>query len=236
MPIPIIAHRTCPLDAPENSLAGIRKAAELGADGVEIDVRRALFGAPVLMHDWSPWRTTGLPGPVGLYPYFLLSHARLQQETERVPSLDEALAALPDGLFLAMELKESSVAATALRLVQRRGLEPRVLVWSSREQAIRYVKKQAPEIETALLRDETDPASLSLMLDDALRFGARAISAHWSAITRQLVGEAHDRGLRVYSMTQDLDTVAKRVACGLDGIVTDHPREVRALLEATAAS
>ncbi len=40
----IIAHRTCPRHAPENSLAGIRKAAELGADAVEIAVQRTLDG------------------------------------------------------------------------------------------------------------------------------------------------------------------------------------------------
>ena len=61
--IAIIAHRACLLHAPENSLAGIRKAAELGADGVEIDLRRTLDGVPVLMHDRSPWRTARLPGP-----------------------------------------------------------------------------------------------------------------------------------------------------------------------------
>ncbi|MDH3707216.1 MAG: glycerophosphodiester phosphodiesterase, partial [Acidimicrobiia bacterium] len=43
----VIAHRTCPLDGPENSLAGIATARELGADLVEIDVRRTADGVPV---------------------------------------------------------------------------------------------------------------------------------------------------------------------------------------------
>jgi len=105
--IPIIAHRTCPRDAPENSLAGIRKAAELGADGVEIDVRRSLDGVAVLMHDWSPRRTTGLPGPVRLYPSFLLRRVRLRGPGDgHVPTLAEALDALPEGLFMAVEIKD----------------------------------------------------------------------------------------------------------------------------------
>jgi glycerophosphoryl diester phosphodiesterase len=232
MPVPIIvAHRTCPLDAPENSIAGIRKAAELGADGVEIDVRRSLEGTPVLMHDWSPRRTAGLPGPVCLYPYPLLRQLRLQNDGERVPSLAEALDALPAGLFIAVELKESSTAAAALRLIRQRGLEQRAVVWSYRERVVRYFARSAPEVETALLRDDTDPEGLSRFLDDAVAFGARAISPHWAAITPQFVGEAHDRGLQVFSMNRDMGSVAKKAAAGLDGIVTDNPREVRAILQ-----
>ena len=231
MSITIIAHRACPLHAPENSLAGIRKAADLGADGVEIDLRRTLDCVPVLMHDWSPWRTTRLPGPVRLYPSFLLRRLRLQRTDDRVPTLAEALDALPDGLFIAIEMKEASTAPRALRLIRGRPLNGRALVWSYREEALRYVARKAPEIETALLRDDLDPEGVRRFLEDAERFGARAISPHWAAINPQFVGEAHDRGLRVYAMNRDMESVAKKAACGVDGIVTDNPREVRAILQ-----
>ncbi|OGO49731.1 MAG: hypothetical protein A2148_09820, partial [Chloroflexi bacterium RBG_16_68_14] len=199
MSIPIIAHRTCPLDAPENSLAGIRKAKELGADGVEIDVRRSLESVPVLMHDRSLRRTTGVPVPVRLAPLFLLRRLRLQGTQEGVPTLAEALEALPEGLFMAVEVKDARAAPGTLRLVRQRQMEGRVLLWSYRERAVRLFAREAPEIETALLRDDTDPEGLRRFLEDATRFGARGISAHWAAITPQFVGEAHDRGLRVYS-------------------------------------
>ena len=230
MPVPVIAHRTCPLDAPENSLTGIRKAAELGADGVEIDVRRTLEGTPVLMHDWSPRRTTGLPGPTWLYPYAVLRCPSLQQDGEHVPTLADAFDALPAPLFMAVEIKETAAAASTLRLIRERKLEDRALIWSYQERVVRYFAKWAPEVEAALLRDDTDPQGLTRFLDDAVRFGARAISPHWAAVTPQFVGEAHDRGLRVFSMNRDLDTVAKKAAAGLDGVVTVHPREVRAIL------
>jgi glycerophosphoryl diester phosphodiesterase len=237
MPVPIIAHRTCPLDAPENTIAGIRKAAELGADGVEIDVRRTLEGTPVLMHDWSPRRTTGLPGPTWLYPYAVLRCPSLELDgiREHVPTLSDAFDALPEPLFIAVELKETAAAASTLRLIRERKLEERALVWSYQERVVRYFAKWAPEVEAALLRDDTDPEGLTRFLDDAVHFGARAISPHWAAITPQLVAEAHDRGLRVFSMNRDLDNVAKKAAAGLDGIVTDNPREVRAILSNGAA-
>ena len=84
-------------------------------------------------------------------------------------------------------------------------------------------------------RDVTDPEGLRHFLEDATRFGARGIAPHWDAVSPQFVGEAHDRGLRVYSMNHDLESVAKKAAHGLDGIVTDLPREVRAILEGAAS-
>jgi glycerophosphoryl diester phosphodiesterase len=228
--IPIIAHRTCPLHAPENSIAGIRKAAELGADGVEIDVRPSLEGVPMLMHDWSPRRTTGLPGPIRMYPRILLQRFRLRGGGEPPPTLDEALEALPVSLFIAIEVKDAAASARCLDAVRKHRLESRTLFWSYRERAIRYFAKEVPEIETSLLRDPTDPEGLALFLSDANGCGARGISAHWAAINRQFVAEAHSRKLKVYSWIRDLDLVERKAAVGLDGIVTNEPKEVRDIL------
>lgn len=233
--IPIIAHRTLPLDEAENSLAGIRKAGEFEADGVEVDIHLTLDRAVVLMHDLSLLRTTWVPWPVSLCPLFLLRRARLRGSDEPVPLLGEALDALPKGLIMAIEVKDHRAAPATLRVVRERGLESRVLFWSYREPAVRYFAKEAPAVESALLRDDNDPEGLSRILSDASAWGARAISAHWSAITPQFIAEAHDRGLKCYARNRDLETVAKKVAAGLDGVVTNQPREVRAILEGTAA-
>lgn len=229
--IPIIAHRTCPLHAPENSIEGILRAAELGADEVEIDVRPSLDGVPMLMHDSSPMRTMRLPGPIRLYPRFLLQCFHLRSGSEPPATLDEALDALPASLRIAIEVKDAAASAATLRSVQEHGLESRVRLWSYRAQAVRYFLKEAPQIETSLLRDRTDPEGLAAFLADATAFGAHGISGHWAAINPQFVAEAHSRKLKVYSWIRTLDVVERKVAAGLDGIVTNEPREVREILE-----
>jgi glycerophosphoryl diester phosphodiesterase len=210
-------------------------AEELGADGVEIDVRMTADGVPVLMHDRSPLRTAGLPGPVSMYPSATLREACLEGTSERVPTLEEALEALPDSLFLALEVKHASAIEPSLELVQERGLAHKTLLWSYRESAIKYIAEHAPEIEASLLRDETNDESVSAFLDDAASWGATGISAHWDVVDREFVGQAEDRGLRVYSMTRDLRTVADKARAGLAGIVTDHPDEVREILDGSRA-
>ena len=100
----IIAHRTCPLHAPENSLEGIRRAAEQGADAVEIDLRVSLDQRPFLMHDNTMRRTTGFPLPLELTPAAIAQRQRLSNG-EPVPTLAAALDALPAGMRLAVDVK-----------------------------------------------------------------------------------------------------------------------------------
>jgi glycerophosphoryl diester phosphodiesterase len=56
----IIAHRGASAVAPENTIAAFRRAIEVGADGVEFDVRLARDGVPVVIHDSTLERTAGL--------------------------------------------------------------------------------------------------------------------------------------------------------------------------------
>jgi glycerophosphoryl diester phosphodiesterase len=165
--------------------------------------------------------------------WWFLRRLRLQGSGDRVPSLRQALDALPDGLQMAVEIKDWRASYHSLRLIRSKGLEGRVLMWSYKEQAVRHFAKQAPMIESALLRDDTDPEGLRKYLKDAVDFGARAISAHYEAINPPFVAEAHSRGLKVYSWIRDLDTVQKKAGCGIDGIVTDYPAQVRAILAGT---
>jgi glycerophosphoryl diester phosphodiesterase len=229
--IPIIAHRTCPLHAPENSLAGVRIAIALGADGVEIDVRLTGDGVPVLMHDRSPMRTTGMPGPVSMYSLAELRRARLEDTGEPVPTLQEVLELLPDTLLLALEVKDTAATEPSLDLVRQAGAQERTLLWSYREAAVGQTARSLPDVEPTLLRDDTDPEGVRSFLDTAELWGARGISAHWDLIEPTFVDLATKRGLRVYSMTRDLNTVSEKAAAGLAAIVTDHPSEVRSILE-----
>jgi len=116
--------------------------------------------------------------------------------------------------------------------VRARGLEARVLVWSEHASVVRFAARTARSVEVSLLRDVTSARSLRRFLDDAVRLGARGISAHWTVITSTFLDDAHARGLRVYSWCETLDEQADRLHLDLDGIVTEWPAEARATLEA----
>nr|XP_014346053.1 PREDICTED: glycerophosphodiester phosphodiesterase 1 [Latimeria chalumnae] len=64
-----IAHRAAAHDAPENTLAAIRKAAQNGATAVELDLEFTADGVPILMHDETVDRTTDGSGPLSQLTY-----------------------------------------------------------------------------------------------------------------------------------------------------------------------
>ncbi len=230
-PPTIIAHRTCPLDEPENSLAGIRKAAELGADGVEIDLRMSLDQRPFLMHDRTLRRTTGLPLPISWVPSLVIRRRRLSNG-ERVPALGEALDALPEGQMLAVDVKTRWAVIPLVREIERRKLQSRVLVWCQSAWACRYAAKRLPEVEVAYLKTALGPEAQRVFLDTAVASGVRAVSTHWRAVDEAHVGDAHRRGLRIFSWHDKHELTAEKLRAGLDILITDYPREARAAYEA----
>jgi glycerophosphoryl diester phosphodiesterase len=224
----VIAHRTAPRDARENSLDGIARAGELGADVVELDARRSQSGAAVLLHD--PWlgRVQHVPLPLRWAPDSLL--VRL-----RVPTLVDALqAARTAGVKVAIDTKDPKAADAVLAAVAETGAADNVLLWSQHMPVVRAFVRKLPDVEPALLRDTHDPEQHDRLLADAEAIGAQAVSAHQNTVTPALIAAAAERGLGVYCWYQQLDVQNQRLAevaaAGLRGVVTDWPTQARASL------
>ena len=98
----IIGHRGASATAPENTLAAFDQAFKDGADGIELDVRLARDGVPVVIHDASLLRTVSLERMVEEFDSTLLSQfyagvwfnerypnrARTSYAWERIPTLE----------------------------------------------------------------------------------------------------------------------------------------------------
>jgi len=227
----VIAHRTCPLHAPPNSLEGIRRAGELGADVVEVDVRRTLGGVPVLMHDHTPCRTAGLLWPVGLLPLAVFKRLRLRANGEPLPTVEDALRALPPGLRIALDVKHASAAAATLAMVRRLGVADRVLLWSSHRSAVRRLAAAAPDIEVSLLCDRVPMEARRRLLADVVALGARGLSTRWDAVDSEFVADAHALGIAVYAGCPDVSRQDEKLWL-VDGMSTDWPDEARARIDA----
>lgn len=238
----VIAHRACPRHAIENSVAGIIAAGEMGADLVEVDVRRTRDGVPVLMHDRSPRRTAGTRWPLRRLPSNRVAGLRLRGDGpgagDEVPTLAAALAVTPPGLGFALDVKDPGAGPATLGAVRAAGMDDRVLLWSQHEPVVRYCAKEAPGIEVSLLRDTSTPQATGRFLSEAVAWGARGVSVHQGVLSAELVGDAHGRGLTVYCWFQSLDAQEAALGAaarfGLDGVVTDWVAEARSTLAALA--
>ena len=91
----VAAHRAAHLVNPENSLSAIKDAIEIGADIIELDVRKTKDGVYVLLHDKNIDRTTTAKGEVSNYTYDQLKAIPLLQNgqptNERIPTFESAL-------------------------------------------------------------------------------------------------------------------------------------------------
>jgi glycerophosphoryl diester phosphodiesterase len=232
----LIAHRTCPKHEPENSIAGIRLADELGADVVEIDVRGTRDLQRVLMHDRFTTRTAG-----GLWIVSRTSLSRIRalrlrsaeahEVSSRPPLLREALAAVGTRMGVAVEVKDPRIASGTLADIRDAGMGDRTLLWSYSERVVKWFVRHAPDIEVSLLRDTKTTKQHRKFLSDAGALGARGLSICWDAVDGAFASAARSRGLSLYSTCEAIgpDPQTARL---LEGIITDWPSEARAALAA----
>ena len=122
----IIAHRGDITNAPENTIPAFRKALDVGADGIELDVRLTKDEKLVVFHDRCLDRTSNGAGPVN---HYTLEEARGLDagswfdpgfSGERPPTLDEVFESLPPDFLINVEMK---VIMKGMRLIARRVAE-----------------------------------------------------------------------------------------------------------------
>ena len=137
-----IAHRGLWSAAPENSLASIRAAAELGVEFVEIDTQTTADGHLVVIHDKTLDRTTSAKGVVDASTFETVRDARLRAGAggqtahvtdERVPTLEEALEEARGRVFVNIDTKFPHELPLVIDTVRRLGAEDHVIIKSDVE-------------------------------------------------------------------------------------------------------
>jgi glycerophosphoryl diester phosphodiesterase len=107
----IIAHRGASYDAPENTLAAFRLAREQGADGIEADFHLSSDGRIVCIHDKDLERVAGVKDVVKDTTFEVLRSRDVgawknpRWRGEKIPTLDEVLAIVPEGKLIFVEIK-----------------------------------------------------------------------------------------------------------------------------------
>ncbi len=134
----IIGHRGFPHRFPDNSLDGIRAALELGADGVEVDVRPCCLDEWVDHHDRSEG---GRP---------VLAWTLADVAERNVPTLAQTVEAVPADRWLYVEIKPLARAQLVARIARLRALlvprAPHTRIISQSRAVLQVVERELPEI------------------------------------------------------------------------------------------
>jgi len=125
--------------APDNSIPAIECAIAAGADMVELDVRKTMDGVHVLMHNTTIDATTTGTGNVSAYTYEELMkfdmkrsgtvYRDAQNNTVKVPTLEEALLACKDKIYINLDIKDAD-AAKLCRIVKKCGMVGQVMLYT----------------------------------------------------------------------------------------------------------
>lgn len=243
----IIGHRGSCRIAPENSLASVRLAWEENAAAVEVDVHLTKDGRIVVIHDESTARTCGLDRLVReqtLAELQSLDFGRWKAKRwagQRISTLDDVLATIPDGKRLFIEVKCGQEIATELQQAVRRSGRAlaQVAVIGFSLEMLQAVKRKLPDVRAYWVVEQAWDRKRRQWLpggdelaDQAKAAGLDGLDLRCGrAVNPQTVSAIKQAGLEVYVWTVNSVAEARRMqSLGIDGVTTDRPGWLRARL------
>jgi glycerophosphoryl diester phosphodiesterase len=234
----VIAHRGASGHAPENTLAAYERAVQLGAGFIETDLHLTRDARFVAIHDATLERTTNGRGNV--HDFTLAELRQLDAGMwfdrefmgQRIPTLEEVLKfGKEHDVIFYLEVKYDSALGMHSSLVaalNRAGDAARSIVISSDESTLAALR----QVDSALMmgflceRPECDQPKI------AIELGVRQICPRFDLVTTDLVDAAHRLDLQVAAWTvDDPAQIRQMVAAGVDGIMTNFPDRLQAILE-----
>jgi glycerophosphoryl diester phosphodiesterase len=253
----VIGHRGAAGEAPENTLPSFARALAAGAAILESDVHLTRDAVPVLLHDDVVERTTDGSGRVAELAlaelqaldaghHFSPDSGRthpFRSRGVRVPTLAQALAAFPTARFN-LELKDggAELVRASLDVIEQAGCAERTLLTAGDDALMRLLREAVARrgsgvalgasarevgdfLHSALARKPPPAGPMALQVPPD--FAGRPL------VTREFVAHAHAHGLVVHVWTIDEpDEMRALLALGVDGIVTDFPARLAALIDA----
>ena len=234
----IYAHRGSKGNYPENTMLAFKKAIEVGADGIELDIHMTKDGELVVIHDATLDRTTTGTGYIKDYTleeirtfsigakYTEFKHYDPSWDLEVVPTLIEVLQLCKDhDLEVNIELKTYQVAypgieAAMLKIVNEVGYKSEKVIYSSFHlPTILRIKQLEANANLAWLLEHFIPMPhdyIETIGLEALHMDKKIVldkPEYWKRIADQL---------RVWTVN-DEEEMRKLIALGVKAIITDYP-------------
>ena len=247
-----IAHRGGAGERPESTLEAFRYALAVGADVLELDVHLSRDGELVVSHDEELRRISGKSGRIAeltveelkgfdagaLWTPDGSSHP-FRARGLTLPTLSELFEELPDAqMNIDLKVEGREAAEKLTKLIRRFDRVRRTVVASFFASSLTHVRRSAPEIATS--GHPGDIRRFLLLSHGLLGFLAsdripylQVPERHGRVrvVTKRLLTGAHRAGREVHVWTvNEIDAMRRLIELGVDGLVTDYPSRLTALL------
>lgn len=235
--IKVAAHKGAALLAPGNTLPSFVKAAELGADMMEIDVRTTADGELVVIHDAN---VDGVSDGSGQVEDLSLAEIKSLDVGAsfppefigtRIPTLHEALKTIKRlGVEVNVEMKRAQIEAV-IEEIGSAGIEDRTMISSPDHAMLTEARRISPSIR--ILAMGLDPGRLS---DTVAKLRPDALNFNRHTLNRESYGQVAGTDVTIYQSilggNDNVEGIRKAAKLGADIIETDHiPECVQGLRE-----
>ena len=241
----VIAHRGDSAVAPANTLAAFRSALASGAQAVEFDIHITRDGQAVVAHDAT---VDGCSSGTGTIQDLTLAELKALDfgswfsarfAGERMPTLDEAIEAMPAPALLVMHLRahenESDRCERAVAdAIARHNLRSRAIVTHHTRHGLHRLRELEPKLRLCWIGPGGEPGCE--YIDDAYYMGYRFVQPIVRDIDEKLVAYAHERGMWINAFWADeVEDMRRLIKLGVDGIITNYPARLVETLQQTPA-
>lgn len=251
----VIAHRGGAGERPENTMIAFQHAVDIGVDALEMDVHSSSDGVLVVIHDDTVDRTTNGSGRVSDLPFAELQaldagYNWSPAETEsveypfrggdaKIPAFEEVLTAFPD-MRMVIEIKQEtpSIVQPLCDLLRAHNVQQQVIVGSFHPAALYAFREVCPEVATSAVEEEIRPffilnqVGLTRAYAPSMHaFQVPEYSGSLHVVTQSFVDSAHAHNIAVQTWTiNDEAGMRRMIELGVNGIITDYPTRLIALL------
>ena len=196
---------------------------QMGANGIETDVRKTKDGVLVLFHDDTLDRVTGVEGKISNFTYDELKSFPVKKGEihDLIPTLEDFLSHFSyRDITFAIELKDDGIEKEVADLIFKYGIEKKTVVTAFEIERIRRIKEYAPTLRTGFLTGRIDDA----LTDELIAIGADEICPKGSNVTTENVEKWHRLGFNVRAWGISDELIMKQVYdAGANGMTVNFP-------------
>lgn len=230
------AHRGGALEFPENTLSAFEGAVALGFRYLETDVHATEDGVLLAFHDDILDRVTDRTGNIAAMPFTAVQKARING-CEPIPLMADLLDAFPDTRFN-IDPKADTSVEPLISLLKEKGALDRVCVGSFSEKRLNALRAEfGDRICTSMAGVQTARLKFKSWGVPSWGFSARCAQVPEKAgrltlVDRAFCDTAHAVDMQVHVWTIDEEEQMERlIDAGVDGLMTDRPSVLKAVLE-----
>ena len=223
----IIGHRGAMGYIAENTLPSIKKAIDLGANGVEIDIFRCASGELVVFHDKTLEKLTNATGYIEALDIDSIQKIEVL-EGYTIPTLNEVLDLIDGRIFVNIELKGSQTAIKTNEILinylkNKVWSSDKFLISSFDWDELKIFRKVNQKLPVAVITED-DPLDA---IPVALELNAVAINPDYKTLNSSNIKKIKEKKLKIYPWTvNEIDDINMMIDFQVDGIITDYPDRI----------